>query len=267
MGDVVNSHIQIPKSLLAGFSQKEKIQSEKGVEKKDLIYRMNMDLTIDRLDIQDCNVEAFYFSDSTETILGKYEKDFGEIKKTVGQFQKKKQQDMQLTPQQQLQIIDFFCISYLRAPWFTNSVNEKSYFSTRFGLDSKDVLIEMFNEWSSTRDLLFKGCKPNILINMTSENFIVTQSVLYPYLVNGQDHYIIPVNEKCAITMVPDISKYVIDGYLYYQKIENPEQVDTLNKYALDIEFGLNQKAVYAKRRADLEKYIPYIKETLLSNL
>ena len=80
-----NSHIQVPKSLLKGFSTRAfKINELNKKENPRIVYKLDIDGNITQVNIKNENTEFGYYEDLIESkILNAVENDFGNLKTRI----------------------------------------------------------------------------------------------------------------------------------------------------------------------------------------
>ena len=90
-----------------------------------------------------------------------------------------------------------------------------------------------------------------ILVNKTTTNFVVPRNCFYGVIRDGCVNYVMPISPIGALLLLPHKQLSKTDGK--YALIDDPEQINTLNKYALKFECVFNQEFVASSSRTELE--------------
>lgn len=255
----VKSHIQIPKSVLEGFSTKQKITNEQGLsESINVVYLMDMDGNISEQNIKDANTQFGYYEDPIEKgYLPIIESAFGEIKAKIKQAVKHRQSgavDITLTDEDILAVKKYCALCMVRSEKFVETINSKSLFIDMIANEPQNTVIYQYARNPEVVDKFFSAHNLSFLTNDTKINLILPQ---HGIMILGKEQktkydVFVPVAPNLVLLLIEDD---VMDNALWKVGRLSAEEVDKLNKFAIDIEFNNNHKAIYAKSKQDLERY------------
>lgn len=249
-----NNHIQVPKSILESFSFIENIKNDRGFyEKHNMIYQMGMDGVIVKKDIKDCDAQIGVYSDYKEQQLASIETAFGDIKKKIIDSEKANS-ELRLTEEEISLIRLFFMTSLSRSQEYVKQIKDGVIL-----LQFISGLVDEYIMQEIEKETLFDEFMPCIIGNQTDENFILPQRCWYSLHVNGYALAVMPITPKTALAFYKPDKR---NGVAFPNTLK--EQIDEMNRYAIYQEFHANKRAVYAKNKEDLEKYIPFLKEMKL---
>lgn len=242
---LVDSHVQIPKSILCGFTSKEN---------RNLVYRMNIDGIIDSCEPKKCNIKHGYYEIKTEKILAEIESKFGLIKKKLLKG------NTSLTVDEENIIKSFIAFCFARNPYIAKEVERESVYSSFFSVfDVQDVLIKLVkNDPLHYYNNLFFGYSLCLAVNNTSSSFIIAQNCVEHIQLYGSNDImmILPISPKLAICSMK--LEQEVDGILI-RHINETGWIELFNKTAIYNEFITPKnnefKYVYAQKKEDLEKY------------
>ncbi len=253
------SHIQIPKSVLEGFSTSKKIVNDKGfTETPKTIFAMDMEGNISEQNIKDANTRFGYFEDPIEKeYLPIIESAFGDIKKKIKQVIKNKNSadvEITLTEENILAVKKYCALCTVRSEKFVEDIKQKSIFLDMLGNAPQNVALYQYARHPEIIDKWFSSLNLSFLTNDTKSNLILPQCGILILDKEQKSKYdvIIPVAPNLGFLLTEDD---VMDNALWKVGRLSIEEIDKLNKFAIDIEFQYNHKAIYAKTMQDLEKY------------
>ena len=94
--------------------------------------------------------------------------------------------------------------------------------------------------------LILRGYKPNILINKTNKQFIISKNVLYVERMDKQEIYLMPIAPKVAIVMMPlaMFNTHIKNGILEYANTIEKHLIERLNNTAYYTEKETSNKFV-----------------------
>ena len=258
----IDSHIQIPKSILKKFSIPENEFKNNLRIKHNYVYSIDMSGQIIKKDIKDCNVMFGYFDDEVEQkIIKKYEDSIGEIKKKIFAFTKAK--TIQLTPADNERVKEFLVTTLLRSPEMVKNYCNHSFTWFLFSNPPQNHLLYEYENYKKELNKMFQDYQLNIFVNKTKVNFIIPQLCFYDVRwSNKQTMYVFPISTNIAITLNQNIEDYIAeDGVLEYQTTMDKAVIHKFNKSAIATEYNINKQNIYAKEEYDLKQYLPYLKE------
>ena len=90
-----------------------------------------------------------------------------------------------------------------------------------------------------------------ILVNKTTTHFVVPRNCFYSVIRDDCANYVMPISPIGALLLLPHKQLSKTDGK--YALIDDPEQINILNKYALKFECVFNQEFVASSSRTELE--------------
>jgi hypothetical protein len=90
-----------------------------------------------------------------------------------------------------------------------------------------------------------------ILVNKTATNFVVPRNCFYGVIRDDCVNYVMPISPNGALLLLP--KKQLSKTYGKYVLIDDPEQINILNKYALKFECEFNKEFVASSTRPELE--------------
>lgn len=220
---VVNSHIVIPQTILKGFGYR-KADGDK------IDYIDNNDNQIKSDKVKNYGTVYGYYPKIIEDKLSqKFEDGLGRIKKEFYEFSKEKIKIINL-PDKKI-IMDFFDITSYRNPKALEEFNKNSLTSLIVGGYTHDFLISVII--SGNFPNIYKDLEVNFIINKTDADFIINDTMISTISIdNGNPAVILPITPKVCIALLEKdyYKKYMKDEYLYYMKIDNPSEVEEINK-------------------------------------
>lgn len=262
----VNSHVQIPKSILKDFSSHEVEITDKGPSQHNYVYSLNMDGSITKSDIKDCNTIFGYYEDKVEKeIIKKYEDLIGNIKTNIFSLHKKGKITLKKSDSDVVK--SFLTTIFLRSPERVKLYCENSTTWFLFATSPQNQLLYEYEKRKELFNKFFDGYNINIFQNKTKINFIIPQVCFYDILLspNKEVMFVFPISPGIAIVLIKNIEKYIdADGVLLHQITTDERVIDRFNKNAIYAEYMYNKQNVYAKNREDLERYSDFI--TSLNN-
>lgn len=259
---MINSHVQIPRSILKGFSLVESIKNNGLFEKHDYVYFLNMKGKIEKSDIKDCNTKLGYFEKEVENNILKTREDYiGRIKKKINNIEKG---DIKLTIEDNEKIKEFLILTLLRSPEVVRSYCNKSVTCLLSpNLPQNQLLYAYESLKSKFINYIFKNYNINVFINRSKTNFIIPQICFYEIIVSEKSKmFVFPISPKIAVTLNNDIMKYMSDdGFLHCQVTEDNEIIHRFNKTAIATEYNFNKQNIYSRDKIDLEQYLIFFEQ------
>lgn len=259
-----DSHIQIPKSLLKGFSSPHYFKNILGKdEKPNMVYKLDMEGNITLVNIKTENTEKGYYEDEIEsTFLPSIEKKFGLLKEKILDFIKGK--ELIITYDDILTVKKFCSLCMVRSKSFVNDIVKISRFIDVY--ENTPANVVLYNYWKKPElvDKYITGNNISFIKNETDINYLLPRF----YVVgikqdNGIEDYLIPISPKILIRLTTD--KTNEDNVLFSGRMKISD-VDNFNKLSIKREYENNHCAIYAKNKEDLERYLDYLKELKIEN-
>lgn len=266
---LVNSHKQIHKSLMKGFSHKMTVTYEGKTNKADAVYYLDFsDFQIKEELIKKLGTEYGYFDDETEAFLGKVESNFGELIKEVQNLTKEKKKNPSLSiifdlNKYEIAIKEYIKYALVRSSKMIHEIKSKSItpqimpeeFCQSLYTPSNIIKIASGMELKIIENFI-DGFMPNLMINESNVNFITSKSCWYSHCwKDGEYQVYIPITERIAIIMFEKrfIERYrLLDGSIGLQSVTKDEMVKTLNELSLRSELNQDGEFLIAKNREDL---------------
>ena len=244
MANKTKNHIQIPKSILEGFSDKNN-----GYK----VCRMDCAGHIDFELPKNCNIGENFYSENVETnVLANVESDFGQVKRKIIKSIKQSV-PICLTKKETDSIKWFFIISLARQSQLTANQNADASSVTR----SDNIAYA-----DSVKSRLFEGLYPHcgfcISVNQTNQNFIVSQNCVF-HTMNAIDQVAaMPITPKLLIALVPFEENVPLDTFPIMET-DDLKLVDAFNVSAICAEMNANKdrsyKYLYAQKEVDFSRY------------
>lgn len=255
-----NSHIQLPKSILEGFSFQEKITNEMGYpETKNYIYCMDMEGNITKIDISDANVQHGYYENEVEELFSLFESAFGEVKAKIKAALKSREKGfLKLSlPQNTESVIKKYCaLCLIRSEEFVKGIAKKSLFIDVLANTPPNVVAYTYMRKPELVDKLFESKSFSFAFS-TATKFILPQRGMYLISRSNSFDVYIPISPNIAIVL----TEYAVidnDGVLIVGEA-NDHDVEILNKIGIKTEIKYNQRAIYAQSEDDLIKYRDFL--------
>ena len=249
-----SNHIQIPASILKEFSTVEHTQNIRGFyEKCNMIYRMNMNGEIDYVDINDCNVQIGFYTQEKEDELQRIESAFGEIKKRIKSASKTNSDNVRITKEEYQIIKSFFMLSLSRSEEYIKNIKKQILLKDFISGNLNEMIMEQVEGYD-----IFQNYLPNLIEIKGDANFVLPQKYWYSFDIKSVSFGVMPITPKIAIILTYDKTNEE-DVFSYTRYLHS--RVDDMNKIAIQQEYKDNHRAIYAKNKADLEKYVQYLKE------
>jgi len=251
---VKNPHIQIPRSLLEQFSH--------GTDEGKKVYVLKLhDKRISEEKIKKLGIgDKGYYPPELEEHFSKIETIFGDVRKEIDRFGKKKSNSITITGKLRQTIFSFMDNMYERGDYFVTQYNAMSKVSKFIGALDKTEFITLRKEMGATRffsDYLRNTYDCNVVQNRTIRGFVIPRNCFYIY----KQFFLMPISPRTAILLMPidEMSNYLFDDKLSYGFIDDPLGILYLNKHALFSEIELNNDFVAAEKQEDLIDLINFI--------
>lgn len=256
----INSHIQLPKSVLKGFSFKEKILNDRQKpESKSYIYCMDMNGKISKIDIKDANTEFGYYENCIEAIFSDIESRWGEIRNGIIEALNNKKQDRVVLklPDDTLDIIKkYFALCVIRSEALVKEVQRKSVFMDCLENSPANAVVYSYMRRPEVVDNLVKNKDYSIMV-APKERLILPQSGFYAVKRDSHFDIIIPISPKYVIRLTYD-NVYDENKHRVIYGIQESD-LEQLNNHAIMFEVKHNQRAIYSRDESILVHYKEYM--------
>lgn len=256
----INSHIQLPKSVLKGFSFKEKsLNDRKKPESKSYIYCMDMNGKISKVDIKDANTEFGYYEDCVETIFSDIESRWGEIRKGIIESLKNKEWDRVVLklPKDTLDVIKkYFALCVIRSENLAKEVQRKSVFMSFLENSPANTVVYTYMQEPEIVDKLVENKDFSVMI-APQERLVLPQSGFYAVKKDSNFDIMIPISPQYVINLTHDNVYDENKNRVFYKMQES--DLEQLNKHAIMFEVRHNQRAIYSRDESILAQYKEYM--------
>ncbi|MCK4812556.1 MAG: DUF4238 domain-containing protein [Candidatus Marinimicrobia bacterium] len=235
--NIMNSHVQIPKSILRNFAYK----SKKDGYVVDYLDLHNNSIKTERIKKLD-TIENYYSKDCEDFLSTTIEGPFGEISKKIREFGKGKIDPLTLSEREKHAILDFFNFTLKRSKIALEEANKASLTSAISPITQEEILM-------LSRARFFKEYFVNIIVNRTEIDFVIPRNCFYDKKAKSPEkrHYILPFAHKVAIILLPNEESKDYDSenkHRDYFYIDNENIMKKLNEFALHTEVGTNNEFV-----------------------
>ena len=217
----VDSHIQLPKTLLKHFRTGDK-----------LYYIDTTKNEVNESSAKNYNTKFGYYSLWFEEYLSKnYEKIITEIIENTLPFIN--DEEMSITYKNwNNKVNKLFLMSIFRSPEQVADINRTSTYSKIFAYGYEPEFIAYVGE--QTKEDFIKGCTPIPIINKTKKNIVTLKSLVSNLIINGGvEAMVMPLHPKFAIAIIPNdyynemLKEY---GKQTYILMNSEEEIKKLNK-------------------------------------
>ena len=215
-GDV-NSHIQIPKGVLKGFSFSKGFINKLGKpERNNYIFCLkNANLNIEEITIDEANTEIGYYENEIEEIFCKYESDFvNAIKNIKKSLKLLKKQGYEYIEKDVLAIKKYASLCWVRTPELAEGVKKKSVFIDILANQPQNVIAYTYFNDSTIVDKYFEKLNFTIIKNNSKANYLLPQTGIVVLGDNSFTNYntYIPITPEILILLTTE--KTIIENKL-----------------------------------------------------
>jgi hypothetical protein len=246
----LNSHVQIPKSILKNFAYKSK---------KDGLVVDYLDLNDDTIKtekIKKLDTIPDYYNEEFERYLSdNIEGPFGDISKKVRDISKKKIDNPKLTLKEINAVLNFFETSFKRGKFALDLANRTSVTSILHPISQEELIY--------TTSRFFINYFVNIIRNETKIDFVIPRNCTSISLSKTKDkfHAILPFTPRIALVLIPNEEKpeYITkDKKVRLICINDADILRYYNMSALKTEIEMNNMFIVGNKRELfwLKKYI-----------
>ncbi len=233
----MNSHVQIPKSILRNFAYK----SKKDGYVVDYLDLHNNSIKTERIKKLD-TIENYYSKDCEDFLSTTIEGPFGEISKKIREFAKGKTDKLIPTEEETRAIYDFFEFTLKRSKFLLVEANKTSLTSVISPITQEEIIMV-------SKARFFKDYFVNIIKNKTKIDFVIPRNCIYVKKAKSKEkrHFILPFFPKVAIILMPNDEKKEFDSANNHRDhfhIDDENSVKILNEFALHTEVGTNNEFI-----------------------
>ena len=260
MDKPINSHVQIPKTILEEFSFRE-IEFNKNNQPVpiDFVYCLGLDCkAITKENIKTLNTIEGYYSSEMETFLSIIEGQTGEIKKEAKRFYNNNISQYNIN---QDMVKNFARFAFLRSKLTLNEANRPtnaSYILNILG----------YNTNKSQEDLLmhpealqgaFDNYDVTVFENHSKVDLVVPRNCIYnSEFICGNVVWVMPFSPRLAFILVNKQDSCHNEKGSVPNSGED-EFIRIMNRHALECEIKMNNCFIVAKREQELEELLPVI--------
>ncbi len=257
----INSHVQIPKCALKGFSFSDGFINEQGKPERYnyVFYIKKANLEINKIRIENANTVFGYYEDEVEEAFCKVESGFADavdhIRNNLKQIER---MGYKYIENDILAIKKYCSLCWVRSPKLVDGVYKKNQLIDLLGNQPQNVVAYTYFNDGSLVDKYFDKLNFTIIKNTSKTNYLLPQIgiiVLGDKTLTDYKVYI-PITPKTLILLTTE--KTVIDNKLAIRTMPE-ETVDKFNKKCIEVEINNNEGNIYAKRKEDIIRYIDYI--------
>ena len=251
----INSHIQLPLSVLRGFSTKETIYNANNMpEKREVIYAMDFDGMIVKKDIKEVNTKTGYYSAQIEERLSEIETKFGDIKHKIRKLYREGEKANLTLNNKDVETVAKYCtLCLIRSEELHNRIRAKHKV-----LNPQDLAIKCYFDRQQELDKLI-SCDNITFVYLPQEDaaLLLPQCGFAKFICDTGVFVWVPIASDLAIVLT-DRKTITEDGVFHIGHIEDG-QVDAINIQMIEAEKACGKKVVYAKREKDLLRYRKYM--------
>lgn len=242
----VNSHIQLPKSILKRFK-----------ESSGRVFYLDVDTKkIGLCGIKKLGVQYGYYSDAAEDFLNKQiESPLALLCDKIQKFVNEDLDSLELPAETEVLLKKYFITSMARSESTKKKVFEHSVTAQFFTeQDNNDAMVYISSESVFDDNNIVKDYSFGLYINCSERQFVVPRNCYYTVNDTSTTCIVAPVSPNVALGLFPP--EYVVNNsdFLEYRirVINDNDTLDYMNKQALQFEYVLNRKFVAAKRKEEL---------------
>ncbi|MCL2396792.1 MAG: hypothetical protein FWC93_01875 [Defluviitaleaceae bacterium] len=249
----INSHVQIPKSIMKNFSHLQIEKNEKNQPvKMEYVYFLDLsDQTIKKESIKKLDTVFGYYSQDTEEFLRDYvEGPVGDLMKNARLFHQGKTSPLTFDVNA---MKNYICYALLRSQLVLNEVNRPSA--------TKELLEALGHNSTITHEKIlmhpealagaFDNFSANTFENNTDVEFVVPRNcTYYTHYRDGNLMWVAPFSPKGAFVLVENGKSLVEKGVFH---TDDSKLIEQMNVHALQCELTVNRRFIVASRERELE--------------
>lgn len=246
----VNSHIQMPRFLLARFENEHHAFFYYDVEKGFIGTNGHA---------KSMNTEHGYYPDEIEKLLSdEIEKPFSQVLRFIESLDLEKP-FFTMTSTDESNIKQFLVSLMLRSPLFLNGINRNSVFFEFFSPADQHTLAITQGIMEAEKQKVFDSFRVTFTVNKTGKPFILPISGLYTYRLNGYTHISLPVSPQMAITLIENAGIPFIEkeGVTRMYLITEEKYVTELNRFAFREQCKQGYGVVISPTKEAMEILLP----------
>ena len=246
----VNSHIQMPRFLLARFENE--LHSF-------FYYDVKKGFIGSNGHAKSMNTEYGYYPDEIEKLLSdEIEKPFSQVLNFIESLDLEKP-FFTMTNTDESNIKQFLVSLMIRSPLFIDSINKNSVFFQFLNPADQHTLAISQGIMEAEKQKVFDSFRVTFTVNKTEKPFVLPISGLYSYSLNGHAHVSLPVSPQIAITLIKNtgISFIEKDGITRMYLITEEKYVTELNGVAFREQCKQGYGVVISPTKEALEELLP----------
>ena len=246
----INSHIQMPRFLLARFENEHHSFFYYDVPKRFIGTNGHA---------KSMNTEHGYYPNEIEKLLSdEIEQPFSQVLKFIDSLDLEAP-SFTMTSIDESNIKQFIVSLIIRVPLFVDSINKNSIFFQFFSPADQHTLAIAQGITEAEKHRVFDNFRVTFTVNKTAKPFVLPIGGLYSYSLNGYVHVGLPVSPQIAITLIenagiPFLEKKSITR-LYL--ITEDKYVAELNRFAFQEQCKRNDGYVISPVKDVLEELLP----------
>lgn len=268
----VNSHVQIPISIIKSFGHPEKVVNEDGmINTSNFVYclRQGGD-AIQSESIRDYGSQLGYFTDEIEAMLNhEYETPLGQTKKKIIDFAKGKVKTIDITHDDYLVLKSYLRMLFYRNEHFFDIYKKESLFA-KIGIEDQpsdyvsmcyELNINPIPNYDLYMIALLKATeKKNFINNYCGFSYVTGISEI-----TKEVSFIVPLNPKCCILFfVPKSCRE--EDYFIGQLFANDEEVKHINQFIARTERMFTNNSLISLTKDELDEVKPVFNKKNLSS-
>ena len=246
----VNSHIQMPRFLLARFENERHLFFYYDVKKGFIGTNGHA---------KSMNTEYGYYPDEVEKLLSdEIEKPFSQILKFIESLDLEKP-FFSMAGTDESNIKQFLVSLMIRSPLFMDSINKSSVFFQFFSPADQHTLAISQGMMEAKKQKVFDRFRVTFTVNKTEKPLILPISGLYSYSLNGYAHVSLPVSPQIAITLIENAGIPFVEkeGITRLYLITEDKYVTELNRFAFREQRKQGYGVVISPSKESLTELLP----------
>lgn len=252
----VDSHIQLPRSIIDSFSEKKPVVGTNGfINKADFVKVLSFgDDKIELIRTNDYGVENGYYTEDVEELLNKeFESPLGETRKKLIEFAKKKRETVKIDKNDFIVIKKYLKMLFYRNKFFYNLYLSESKIATSSNTSPSDYVqtcadlnvnpIDDFQRYSIA--VVVKTGRRCFINNFTGFSFLSAKQI------SDKPVFFVPLSPECGIAFFLPKSNEAKDVYLDHL-ISNDDNTLDINKQIAITEAIYSKHSLIAKNESEL---------------
>lgn len=246
----INSHIQMPRFLLARFENEHHSFFYYDVPKRFIGTNGHA---------KSMNTEHGYYPDEIEKLLNtEIEEPFSQILKFIESLDLDKPFFAMINTVES-NIKRFLASLMIRSPLLMDSINKTFAFFQFFSPADRHTLAITQGIVEAEKQKVFDHYRVTFTVNKTEKPFILPISGLFSYSLNGYAHVNLPVSPQIAITLVDNAGIPFVEkeGITRLYLITEDKYVTELNRFAFREQCKQGYGVVISPTKEALEELLP----------